>query len=242
MLWFQNQWIRVEFEGIHVICDHCGCYGHLSRRNCEVSRLLDTVSKPRPKEPETVADVTGNPRAGKTQGIHKSNDDGWTEVKNKKSRANLISKISYQSGKSTVTRARNKEQRKPHGSAGPKAKTKESPSFMARDLHLPFSAGNHSPVLTPSKRRRENAGIVFMTPPPNPPPSGGGAAGKPPKSAVPRKLFQAQPTLGMGLAETATNACLQETQLVQEGQHLDAPQAGGLNGEPPDEDANMGGQ
>jgi hypothetical protein len=33
---FRNNWYKVEYEGLHVICTLCGCYGHLSR-NCERS-------------------------------------------------------------------------------------------------------------------------------------------------------------------------------------------------------------
>ncbi|KAK7243144.1 hypothetical protein RIF29_37931 [Crotalaria pallida] len=32
-VWFRDHWYKVEYEGLHLICATCGCYGHLSR-NC----------------------------------------------------------------------------------------------------------------------------------------------------------------------------------------------------------------
>lgn len=31
--WLKDHWYRIEYEGLHLICSKCGCYGHLSR-NC----------------------------------------------------------------------------------------------------------------------------------------------------------------------------------------------------------------
>ncbi|XP_057426278.1 uncharacterized protein LOC130719683 [Lotus japonicus] len=28
-VWFRDNWFRVEYEGLHIICDQCGCYGHV---------------------------------------------------------------------------------------------------------------------------------------------------------------------------------------------------------------------
>ncbi|XP_020206144.1 uncharacterized protein LOC109791283 [Cajanus cajan] len=30
-VWFRDHWYKVEYEGLHLICAKCGCYGHLSR-------------------------------------------------------------------------------------------------------------------------------------------------------------------------------------------------------------------
>nr|KYP44201.1 hypothetical protein KK1_034313 [Cajanus cajan] len=27
-VWFQNHWFHVEYEDLHLICKHCGLYGH----------------------------------------------------------------------------------------------------------------------------------------------------------------------------------------------------------------------
>ena len=29
--WLLNKWYHVEYEGLHLVCAHCGCYGHLKR-------------------------------------------------------------------------------------------------------------------------------------------------------------------------------------------------------------------
>jgi hypothetical protein len=34
-LWIKNNWYKVEYEGLHLICNSCGCYGHLGR-DCKV--------------------------------------------------------------------------------------------------------------------------------------------------------------------------------------------------------------
>lgn len=26
----EGKWYRIEYEGLHIICSHCGCYGHHS--------------------------------------------------------------------------------------------------------------------------------------------------------------------------------------------------------------------
>lgn len=32
--WLRDHWYHVEYEGLHLICSNCGCYGHLGR-NCQ---------------------------------------------------------------------------------------------------------------------------------------------------------------------------------------------------------------
>jgi len=34
-LWIKDNWYKVEYEGLHLICSNCGCYGHLGR-DCKV--------------------------------------------------------------------------------------------------------------------------------------------------------------------------------------------------------------
>src|ERR1044072_8970720 len=33
MVGLRGTWYRVEYEGLHLLCSNCGCYGHLGR-NC----------------------------------------------------------------------------------------------------------------------------------------------------------------------------------------------------------------
>lgn len=40
-IWVNGLWYKVQYEGIHLICINCGCYGHLGR-NCP---LTQTVSE-----------------------------------------------------------------------------------------------------------------------------------------------------------------------------------------------------
>lgn len=30
-VWLKGHWYKVEYEGLHLICASCGCYGHLAR-------------------------------------------------------------------------------------------------------------------------------------------------------------------------------------------------------------------
>ena len=93
-IWFRNHWIQVEFEGIHVICEHGVCYGHLSR-NCEVS---EAKAGPKPSVHQARAATAGNdkwngkgeanPRVGAQKGTHISGDEGWSQVQNRKSNLN----------------------------------------------------------------------------------------------------------------------------------------------------------
>ncbi|PNY05590.1 hypothetical protein L195_g002044 [Trifolium pratense] len=41
-IWVNGHWYKVQYEGLHLICTNCGCYGHLGR-NCTINPV---VSKP----------------------------------------------------------------------------------------------------------------------------------------------------------------------------------------------------
>ncbi|KAL6527507.1 hypothetical protein OROGR_016597 [Orobanche gracilis] len=47
----QGHWHKVEYEGLHVICSNCGCYGHVTR-NCTVAKptINNTVAVDSSKE------------------------------------------------------------------------------------------------------------------------------------------------------------------------------------------------
>ncbi|XP_020208121.1 uncharacterized protein LOC109793062 [Cajanus cajan] len=42
-VWFRNHWFKVEYEGLHLLCSKCGCYGHLSRA-CSHKEAADQVT------------------------------------------------------------------------------------------------------------------------------------------------------------------------------------------------------
>jgi hypothetical protein len=35
-IWVNGHWYKVQYEGLHIICTNCGCYGHLGR-NCPLA-------------------------------------------------------------------------------------------------------------------------------------------------------------------------------------------------------------
>lgn len=52
-VWVNGHWYKVSYEGLHIICSSCGCYGHLGR-NCKKSP---------PKEQATPPETTVTPPA-----------------------------------------------------------------------------------------------------------------------------------------------------------------------------------
>jgi len=40
-IWVNGHWYKVQYEGLHLICTNCGCYGHLGR-NCNVTAAENT--------------------------------------------------------------------------------------------------------------------------------------------------------------------------------------------------------
>jgi len=49
-IWVNGHWYKVQYEGLHLICTNCGCYGHLVR-NC--SRTITNTEKMNMNHQET---------------------------------------------------------------------------------------------------------------------------------------------------------------------------------------------
>ncbi|KAB5524204.1 hypothetical protein DKX38_021953 [Salix brachista] len=43
-VWIHNHWHNVEYEGLHIICNECGCYGHVAR-NCSSKNNVQMQSQ-----------------------------------------------------------------------------------------------------------------------------------------------------------------------------------------------------
>ncbi|KAJ6680446.1 hypothetical protein OIU79_020030 [Salix purpurea] len=43
-VWIHNHWYNVEYEGLHIICNACGCYGHVAR-NCSTKNNVKMQSQ-----------------------------------------------------------------------------------------------------------------------------------------------------------------------------------------------------
>ena len=41
----EDDWFKVEYEGLHIICSKCGCYGHMGR-DCAIQDSLVTETQP----------------------------------------------------------------------------------------------------------------------------------------------------------------------------------------------------
>lgn len=57
-VWVDGFWYKVSYEGLHIICSNCGCYGHLGR-NCKSPPSIPTPPPPeQPKEPKPAEEET----------------------------------------------------------------------------------------------------------------------------------------------------------------------------------------
>lgn len=58
-VWLNGYWYKVSYEGLHIICSNCGCYGRLGR-NCKAPPPEIIPPSPEPsKEPEDKTAKTG---------------------------------------------------------------------------------------------------------------------------------------------------------------------------------------
>ncbi|XP_057432231.1 uncharacterized protein LOC130724985 [Lotus japonicus] len=62
-------WYNIEYEGLHVICTKCGCYGHRTR---ECSGMVIPVEKPTPAASASVQTAVGNVDGGAMEIQHES--------------------------------------------------------------------------------------------------------------------------------------------------------------------------
>lgn len=68
-VWLNGYWYKVAYEGLHIICSNCGCYGHLGR-NCKTPPPVVIPPSPEPpKAAETSTDETGPETEGKNQEV-----------------------------------------------------------------------------------------------------------------------------------------------------------------------------
>jgi len=47
-IWVNGHWYKVQYEGLHLICTCCGCYGHLGR-NCPTIPVKTNTAEPPPQ-------------------------------------------------------------------------------------------------------------------------------------------------------------------------------------------------
>jgi hypothetical protein len=48
-IWVNGHWYKVQYEGLHLICTNCGCYGHLGRNCPQTPTSSATTSPPAPR-------------------------------------------------------------------------------------------------------------------------------------------------------------------------------------------------
>jgi hypothetical protein len=51
-IWVNGHWYKVQYEGLHLICTSCGCYGHLGR-NCSTMPAKNNTTMPPSQPAET---------------------------------------------------------------------------------------------------------------------------------------------------------------------------------------------
>lgn len=64
-IWVNGHWYKVQYEGLHLICTNCGCYGHLGR-NCSSTTESDAQVKQLSQQPST------NQHEPKTKLVHQT--------------------------------------------------------------------------------------------------------------------------------------------------------------------------
>ena len=62
-IWVNSHWYKVQYEGLHLICTSCGCYGHLGR-NCTTTAA--TVHNDSPQNHTAANSQGGNKQTSET--------------------------------------------------------------------------------------------------------------------------------------------------------------------------------
>lgn len=93
-VWVDGYWYKVSYEGLHIICSQCGCYGHLGR-NCKappqntIPPSSELSTTPEPNNDGSVTEVKGKNHDEKGQATPTQQDTGkvhgdWLVVTRKK--------------------------------------------------------------------------------------------------------------------------------------------------------------
>jgi hypothetical protein len=54
-VWINGHWYKVQYEGLHIICAACGCYGHVTR-NCTKIPVTTEAKEKTPTSPTAIVD------------------------------------------------------------------------------------------------------------------------------------------------------------------------------------------
>lgn len=58
-IWLWDHWYRVEYEGLHLICANCGCYGHMTRE-CSKNPTIPPLAVTPENQKETSQTLSGD--------------------------------------------------------------------------------------------------------------------------------------------------------------------------------------
>ena len=67
-IWVNGHWYKVQYEGLHLICTNCCCYGHLGR-NCTTS-IATVDHRTPPKQPTVVNNHEGSQKSDQHNHTH----------------------------------------------------------------------------------------------------------------------------------------------------------------------------
>jgi hypothetical protein len=56
-VWINGHWYKVQYEGLHIICAACGCYGHVTRNCTKPTTTIEAVEKT-PNQQEAIVNGT----------------------------------------------------------------------------------------------------------------------------------------------------------------------------------------
>ncbi|XP_057432086.1 uncharacterized protein LOC130724831 [Lotus japonicus] len=159
-IWFREQLIEVQYEGMHVICEHCGCFGHLGR-NCldpakgNLRTLNDGGAAAKPNLAQ-VEGATVTPLERNSLPIMQDSRNDWIPVKRKNSKNKKHIKERFAGPRDLPLNSI-----KSNNSGAVKNAQADAASEKAN-----ASVGHKSPSpppLTPLKRRRGPGGVAVVT-------------------------------------------------------------------------------
>jgi len=71
-IWVNGHWYKVQYEGLHLICTNCGCYGHLGR-NCSSKPATNAAANHHESDPKPANQATATSQSQLTDSFQNGN-------------------------------------------------------------------------------------------------------------------------------------------------------------------------
>jgi hypothetical protein len=151
-IWLNGHWYKVQYEGLHIICTNCGCYGHLGR-NCNKNPISSTEKSTAPSaSPNSAVAIATAPssshRATTVNGNHQNratsgDNNNFNAPAEITETENGNSNCADNNEGNKINAANNEENNSPHGDwLTVTRKKKSNPKFNANNFN--GQAGNRN--------------------------------------------------------------------------------------------------